>query len=196
MKKRLIPIVARDLADKPAPAALARLNYVFFLANPTAGATGDFDQATDELVRALEINIESIREHTRLGLLARRWDAHGRPHEMELRGEELSRAETWLTTRPKNAPDPTDTHRAYVTEGRRAATARQRRTVAMLVSVLIGALVLSGLAVWQWRTAVTQRDRADTANMEAQANAAEAKLMLRRRMRTLGRQTRTPRGEG
>ena len=182
MKKRLIPIVVRDLAGEPAPAALARLNYVFFIANLAAGASGDFDQATDELTRALEINIEWIREHTRLGLLARRWDAHGRPHEMELRGEELSRAETWLTTRPKNAPDPTDTHRAYVTEGRRAATARQRRTVAMLVSVVIGALALSGLAVWQWRTAVGQRDRAvqaegaaNVANAQAQANAAEAK---------------------
>jgi hypothetical protein len=51
LKKRLIPIVARDLAGKPAPAALARLNYVFFIASPAAGAAGDFDQATDELVR-------------------------------------------------------------------------------------------------------------------------------------------------
>jgi hypothetical protein len=45
----------------------------------------------------------------------------------------------------------------------------------MLVSVAIGALFLSGLAVWPWRTAVGQRDRADTANAEAQANATEAK---------------------
>ena len=125
LKKRLIPIVARDLGDQPAPGPLARLNYVFFVANPAAGASGDFVEATDELVRALETNIEWVREHARLGVLARRWDIHGRPHEMELRGEELSAAETWLTTRPKNAPDPTDAHRAFITESRRAATARQ-----------------------------------------------------------------------
>jgi WD40 repeat protein len=160
LKKRLIPIIARDLTGEPAPAALARLNYVFFTANPAAGASGDFDQAVDELVHTLETNIEWIREHTRLGVLARRWDAHGRPGEMELRGEELSQAETWLTTRPKNAPDPTDTHRAYITESRRAETKRQRRTVAMLVSVVVAALALSGLAVWQWREAARQRDQA------------------------------------
>jgi WD40 repeat protein len=125
LKKRLIAIVVWNLEGHPAPAALARLNWIFFTANPAAGASGDFDQATDELVRALETNIEWIREHTRLGLLALRWDAHGRPHEMELRGEELSAAETWLTTRPKKAPDPTDIHRAYITESRRAATAER-----------------------------------------------------------------------
>jgi WD40 repeat protein len=168
LKKRLIPIVVRDLAGEPAPVALARLNYIFFVTNPAAGASGDFDQTIDELVRALEINIEWIREHTRLGLLAHRWDAHGRLHEMELRGEELSRAETWLTTRPKNAPDPTDTHRAYVTEGRRAATARQRRTIAMLVSVVIGAVSLSGLAIWQWRAANWQSVQAEAHLREAQ----------------------------
>jgi hypothetical protein len=54
LKKRLIPIVAWDLAHKPAPTALARLNYVPFVANPDASASGDFDQATDELTRVLD----------------------------------------------------------------------------------------------------------------------------------------------
>ena len=108
---------------------------------------------------------------------------------MELRGQELADAETWLISRPNNAPDPTDTDRAYITESRRAATSRQRRLVATLVSVAVAALALSGLAAWQWRTAVgqrdradqatneavAQRDRADTANAEAQANAEKAK---------------------
>ena len=190
LKKRLMPIVARNVSSQTAtPVALARLNWIFFAANPAAGASGDFDQATDELVRALETNIEWIREHTRLGVLARRWNAHGRSKEMELRGQELADAETWLISRPNNAPDPTDTDRAYITESRRAATSRQRRLVATLVSVAVTALALSGLAAWQWRTAVgqrdradqatneavAQRDRADTANAEAQANAEKAK---------------------
>jgi WD40 repeat protein len=130
VKKRLIPIVARDLVAQPAPPAIARLNWIFFTANPAVGASGDFDATCDDLMRALEINIEWIREHTRLGLLARRWEAHRRTHEMELRGEELSAAETWLTTRPKKAPDPTDIHRAYITESRRAATAEQETALA------------------------------------------------------------------
>jgi nucleotide-binding universal stress UspA family protein len=132
LRKRLIAIVARDLAGKTAPAALARLNWIFFYAHPAAGASGDFIQATDELVRALRINIGWIREHTRLGNLARRWEALGRADELVLRGEELSKAETWLTTRPKSAPDPTDTHRAYITESRRSGSdVVRRRRLAM-----------------------------------------------------------------
>lgn len=188
LKKRLVAIVARELAGQPAPAALAQLNWIFFTENAAAGASGDLDQATDELVRALEINIEWIREHTRLGLLAQRWGAHGRPREMELRGEELSQAETWLTTRPKNAPEPTDMDRAYITESRRSASARQRRTVAILISVAIAALALSGIAIWQWHTArlefvqadqsrneaLAQRDRADQATNDAEAQRDRA----------------------
>ena len=37
--------------------ALARLNYIFFIPNPTTSATGDFDEAVGDLVRALETNI-------------------------------------------------------------------------------------------------------------------------------------------
>ena len=84
-------------------------------------------------------------------------------------------AGSFYLTRPKNAPDPTDTHRAYITEGRRAATTRQRRTVAMLVSIVIGAVALSGLAIWQWRTAVEQRAEAQANAEQAKVNAAEAK---------------------
>lgn len=160
LKKRLIPIVARDLKAHPVPWALSRLNYLFFTPNPAVGATGDFDTACDELVRALEVNIAWIREHTRLGTLATRWEVLGSGHELELRGKELAGAETWLTTRPKKAPDPTDSHRAFITESRRAATARQRRLVATLVSVVVAALALSALAVWQWRIALMERNLA------------------------------------
>ena len=116
---------------------------------------------------------------------------------IELRAGELSAAETWLTTRAKNAPDPTDTDRVFITQSRRAATIRQRKIVAVLVSVVIAALTLSGIAIWQWRTAVWQfvpdsqakktqwrrRDRAvqmesvaSNANDKAQANLRDAQV--------------------
>ena len=177
LKKRLIPIVVRDLAGQQVPAALARLNWIFFAATPSAGASGDFNEATGELVRALETNIKWICEHTRLGQLARRWEANGRRHEFELRGGELSAAETWLTTRPKNAPDPTDTDRVFITQSRRAATIRQRRIVAVLVSVVIAALTLSGIAIWQWRTAVWQFVQTDQAKKDAVAQRDRAVQM-------------------
>lgn len=178
LKKRLIPIVVRDLAAQPVPAALARLNYIFFTANPVVGATGDFNAAIDELVRAIETNITWIREHTRLGTLARRWEALGRPHELELRGKELFGAETWLTTRPMNAPDPTDAHRAFITESRRTTTAQQRKLVAASVSAVIAALTLSSLAGWQWRVAVAERNLALIGESRVIAKQAEDAIQM------------------
>jgi hypothetical protein len=154
LNKRFVPIVARDLGGRTVPGALARLNYIFFIPNATAGASGVFDEAVDDLIRALETDIPWIREHTRLGALAERWEARKRPSELLLRGTELSAAETWLTTRPDKAPDPTDAHRALITLSRRAATRRQRLTLAgSLVATVIG-FTLAGLAYWQRDVAV------------------------------------------
>jgi hypothetical protein len=106
LNKHFVPIVVRDLEGRTAPAALARLNCIFFIPNRTAGASGDFEGAVSDLVHALETDIPWIRDHTRLGAMAERWEALKRPSELLLRGAELSAAETWLTTRPEKAPDP------------------------------------------------------------------------------------------
>lgn len=143
LNKRFIPVVARDIADLAVPPALSRLNYVFFV--PHAGAPGNFDTAVDELSGALENNLVWIREHTRLGTVARRWEGRQRPKDLLLRGGELTTAETWLTSRPPNAPDPTDAHRAFVAESRRVAIHRQRR--ALLLSLFAVAVSLSLAAV-------------------------------------------------
>src|SRR5262249_7186778 len=146
LNKRFVPIVARDLEGRTAPAALSRLNYIFFIPNPAVRASGDFDEAVNQLVRALETDIPWIREHTRLGALAERWEVRKRPTELLLRGAELNAAETWLTSRPEKAPDPTDAHRALITLSRRAAISRQRLALAgSLVAAVVG-LALAGLA--------------------------------------------------
>ena len=160
LNKRFIPIVARDLEGIASPPALARLNYVYFTANPSAGASGDFDAAVGDLVRALETDIGWIREHTRLGALAERWQFNSRPTDLLLRGLELSAAETWLTSRPKNAPEPTDSQITFVTESRMSTTLRQRRVVGLSLAAAVVALGLAGLAYWQREVAIENETRA------------------------------------
>lgn len=122
LNKRFVPIVARDIVGHSVPKALVRINFIFFIENSNVGASGDFKETIDQLVRALEIDIVWIREHTRLGALSLRWKERRDPVEMLLRGVELISAETWLTSRPKHAPNPTDAHRAFITKSRGAAT--------------------------------------------------------------------------
>jgi hypothetical protein len=160
VKKRFLPVIAADIAGQTVPPAVARLNYIFFIENRNAGASGNFEEAVAELTEALNTDIAWIREHTRIGALAHRWEKRERPDEMLLRGAELAGGETWLTSRPKNAPDPTSSHIAFITQSRRAATRRQRMTLGISLAATVMAVGLAGYAFWQRSEAITQRQEA------------------------------------
>jgi len=52
LNKRLVPVVAKELGALRPPPALERLNYIFFIPKPRAGARGDFNRALKELIAA------------------------------------------------------------------------------------------------------------------------------------------------
>ena len=115
--KRIIPVVARRIADADAPPALGRLNWVF------CAEGDDKDAALAALDTALHTDLPWVREHTRLGDLARHWDEEGRSKGACLRGADLEAAERWLDRRPADANAPTDLHQDFIRASRRAATA-------------------------------------------------------------------------
>lgn len=153
LNKRIVPVVIERSEVKPPP-GLAKLNHLFF------DQPDNFEGAMASLLETLRTDIDWIREHTRLGVLALRWESQDRRGDVLLRGLELSRAETWLTTRPRHAPDPTDGHRAFLTEGRRAATRRQRTVLALSLFAAAVAVALSAIAYWQRGVAVGETERA------------------------------------
>ena len=108
--KRLIPVVHRAVENAEVPAALARINYVFFSGHDPTGARVTFEAALDDLVGALRTDLAWAQEHTRLGELARYWDAAGRPSDLLLRDRPLRAATEWL-------------HRALERDGRRGLDA-------------------------------------------------------------------------
>ena len=73
--KRLAPVVIEDVAGASVPPEIARINYLYF----TDAAL--FEQRADELARALNTDVDWLKEHTRLGEMARRWIEHGRPED-------------------------------------------------------------------------------------------------------------------
>jgi TIR domain len=124
LNKRLAPIVLERVSDDRIPEAIAKINYLFF------DRSDDFEHQADELARALQTDLIWLKEHTRLGELARRWGERNRANVLLLRGQELVAAEQWIVSRPRGAPEPTHLHRLYVSESRSAATRRLRLTVA------------------------------------------------------------------
>jgi WD40 repeat protein len=153
LNKRLAPIVWRRVAGGAVPAALAKINYIFF------DDETRFDASVQTLIEALTTDIAWVRRHTELGEAARRWAVAGRPgpRGLLLRSPMLEEAEHWIATRPANAPAPTEDTQAFIAESRRAATRRRNVLTASLTSGLVVALGLAGLAYWQRGIAIEQQ---------------------------------------
>ncbi len=118
LRKRLLPIVWRRVDEAQVPPRLKQLNYIFF-DRPLMSVP-----ALMGLAGALRTDLEWIREHTRIGETALRWDARGRAEALLLRGDELATAKAWLASQPKYAPEPTLLHHELIKAAEDAETAR------------------------------------------------------------------------
>jgi hypothetical protein len=148
--KRLAPIVIEPVpASLAVPEAIAKINFIFFT------SPDEFDQQANKLARALNSDIGWLKEHTRLGELARRWNEHQRSSSLLLRGQDVSDAEQWLIRQPREAPRPTELHGAYILTSRKVATRRQRLTLLGSVAATVVLAILAGVAFWQRRLATT-----------------------------------------
>jgi hypothetical protein len=136
LNKRIVPIVAKELGDIKPPEAIRERQYIFFTDEKA------FHVSLHQLVTALNSNIDWIREHTRLGELARQWDYNGRYMSLLLWGEPLNEAERWLAEQPEEAPKPDGLLQAYIKSGRKMAIWRRRYAIAAAFAGLIVALAV------------------------------------------------------
>jgi len=155
VNKRLIPILRRDVGDTPAPEAVSARNWIFLREED------DFDRGIEQLLESMAADPEWIEQHTRLLVRARDWEQRGRPRSLLLRGDDLSDAERWLATATGREPEPTPLHAEFIVLSRRAATSRQRLTLAGVGVALVVSIVLSVLALVQRSTALRERERAE-----------------------------------
>jgi len=157
LNKRLAPIILKRVPDERIPQAIAKINYLFF------DGSEAFERQADELAKALQTDLVWLKEHTRIGELARRWAVRleRSPVQSEallLRDSELFDAEQWISRRPGDSQEPTEQHRAFVTASRMAQQrrdARSRRNSRVLatgsISVALVLAVLGGLFFHAWR---------------------------------------------
>jgi TIR domain len=158
VSKRLLPVIFKPVPINEIPESLSNLQFVSF--DSGRGVT----RPLAELADALRQDLDWIREHTRLGEIATRWDKRGRPESLLLRGDQIEAAKTWLAARNAAAPEITDAQRAFVRASEESeaarlgkeraqleaigkaqdATARQQRRIAWLlggVAVLVVAMI-------------------------------------------------------
>ena len=192
LSKRLLPVIFKPVPSEAIPEKLRRLQFVRFDTGPGLA------RPLSQLATALRRDLGWIREHTRLGEIAARWQTRGKPELLLLRGEDLDAATAWAAARKAGAPEITEAQRAFLNaskEGeserlsrervqlaamRREQEARarsQKRAGRLLWSIAVLVLAMFGYVAWQSRE-VSKREinvftaRADDALRDEQFDRA------------------------
>ena len=164
-KKRLIPIVYREVPASEVPLSLAAINWIFFRSND------DYDASVALLERAIATDLNYVKESTRLLVRAKEWDGKKQNGSYLLRGSDLAEAERWLAESGGCDPAPSQVQTQYIFTSRRAAGRRQRVLISALSVILVIVVALAGVAVLSYRQAVTQSNTSGVRALAAQANA-------------------------
>jgi hypothetical protein len=138
LSKRILPVQAAPLDGTRPPKQLSALNYVRFDPHED-GRPRSFIQGMVGLRRALTTDVGWLREHTRLLVRAREWEATGRAGNRLLSGSDIALAKAWLAGRPQGAPAPTEVHHDFISASEKAEEARvlaERERVNRLQSAL------------------------------------------------------------
>jgi formylglycine-generating enzyme required for sulfatase activity len=155
LSKRLLPVIYKSVPDADIPVQLSKLQFVRFDTAPGVM------RPLRELAEALRVDLDWIREHTRLGELATRWQSRNRPESLLLRGDDLDAAKVWAAKRKPDSTPITESQRAFLSASEQAefariaesktARGRTRRTqilIGALAAVLAAVIVLGFAAYW------------------------------------------------
>jgi WD40 repeat protein len=165
LNKRVIAIcVDEAAAELDKPAAIDELSWIMMRSQD------DFERGIEQLTRALDVDLETVRQHTRILVRARAWELADRRSSPLLRGEELAAAEDWLSRASLAAdPRPTELQREFIVASRRAATRRQRLIAGVSLAVAALAVALSVFALIQRSDAINNQKTAQSRQLAAEA---------------------------
>lgn len=192
--KRIIPVLCRPLAGAEPPRRLADLNYIYFYPEESSPGSG-FGTGLVRLVKALDTDLDWLREHTRLLQRASEWEAGGRPANRLLTGDLIGAAKSWAARRPKDAPEPTPLHLDFIRESEeeelRRQSAEQQRLQQMAAAQAERAKALEAAEAAQKEQAKALAEAAAAQQRESEASrqAAEASKREAEASRRVARRT-------
>jgi WD40 repeat protein len=151
--KLIIPVVLKEVNRQGLPDSLSKPNWIFF------GSGRDAERALDDVIVALEEDLDWRDAHTRLAVRATEWAESRRDRSLLLRGRDLGKAEEWrgqAAAHVKTPPTPLQT--SYIRASRKAARRRWVLTGSSAATALVVALVATVLA-YQGNQAATSNGR-------------------------------------
>jgi hypothetical protein len=133
--------------------SIARHNWLFFKDD------SDFDNSFQKLTVAVDTDLDYVRQHTRLLVQAREWEAHRREESYLLTGAEIREAEAFLAQSVNTQPRPTDLHAAYILASQKVEIKHQqheqrlqgqaRNRLRLLIGLLAASMILIvGVFFW------------------------------------------------
>ena len=134
LNKRILPVLCRPLDGVSPPPQLASRNYIYLYAEPELPGSG-FGVGLAELVKALNTDLDWLREHTDYLRQANNWDEGSRPANRLLSGGDIDEAKAWVARRPKNAPEPTPLQLDFIKASEAEEARRQNAEVERLREV-------------------------------------------------------------
>lgn len=159
-KKRLIPIVYRDVLPQDIPETLAKFNWIFMR------DSDDFENAPATVETAVATDLDYVHSATRLLVRAKQWEDKKENASLLLRGSELKDAESWLAGSGGREPAPSQMHTHYIVASRQASSRRQRSLISVLSVVVALMVIPTSTTLIFYRQA---NENAATANIRALA---------------------------
>lgn len=160
--KRLIPVLLREINSADLHEDVRKINWLRI-------DEDSLESSLQDLLKALDTDLDWVNDHTRLTVRATEWDRHGRDTSRLLRGKDLESAEQWFAIAPDKSLDPTLLQSHYITASRQISNKRQRQ---LLASIAAGFVVAIGLAIFAWmqrNTAIEEATRARSSFLSSQA---------------------------
>lgn len=143
--KRIIPIIYQDGFDtSPLPDAAKNPNWIYFCEH--LGNSNEFDEAFPTLMEGIQLNRDYTRKHTQYLARAKQWEAEERHDDALLKGDEITKSETWLATETKIDPYPTPLQAQYILTSRQKQDKnigkRRRDVLGLFLLALVGVVIL------------------------------------------------------
>ena len=169
--KKLIPILHRDpqtgtvMHDK-----LSSHNWVYIREQD------NYDLGISRVLESINVDLDWVRQHTRLLQRATEWGRKNRNNSFLLQGADIEDAERWMieaSTQPDREVVPLQAE--YIATSRKAATKRQRNVLIGISLALAVSVVLGVFAFFQRNIAVEQEKIAKQQEQIAKKNEATAK---------------------
>ncbi len=167
--KRLIPILHRELpSGTKLHHALSAHNWVMMRSDE------ELANNLPDMLAIINTDLTWLKSHTRLLERALEWERGGHNNSLLLRGDDLQQAEDLLANARGKDPQPTALQIEYIQSSRKDANQRQRFTLIGVSIALIVSILLSLVALNQFRSANVERERAEGQQALAEAASTQA----------------------